>query len=74
MPPHVHNFRGLNPDSFDGQGNYSLGLTEQLVFPGLNPDKFTNIQGMRVTLGDGSGSDKESRSCCGRWACLLRQA
>ena len=39
--PRVRDFRGLNPDAFDGNGNYSLGLTEQLVFPELNPDKFT---------------------------------
>ena len=40
--PRVRDFRGLNPDAFDGNGNYSLGLTEQLVFPELNPDKYTN--------------------------------
>ena len=39
--PRVRDFRGLNPNAFDGHGNYSLGLTEQLVFPELNPDKFT---------------------------------
>ena len=39
--PRVRDFRGLNPNGFDGHGNYSLGLTEQLVFPELNPDKFT---------------------------------
>ena len=59
--PRVRDFRGLNPDGFDGNGNYSLGLTEQLVFPELNPDKFTNVQGMHVTLVTNSGSDDESR-------------
>ena len=39
--PRVRDFRGLNPNAFDGHGNYSLGLSEQLVFPELNPDKFT---------------------------------
>ena len=38
--PRVRDFRGLNPNAFDGRGNYSLGLAEQLVFPELNPDKF----------------------------------
>lgn len=48
--PRVRDFRGLNRKAFDGHGNYSLGLTEQLVFPELNPDKYTVTQGMNVTL------------------------
>jgi large subunit ribosomal protein L5 len=59
--PRVRDFRGLDPTGFDGHGNYSLGLTEQLVFPELNPDKFTNVQGMHVTIVTNSGSDGESR-------------
>ncbi len=59
--PRVRDFRGLDPNGFDGHGNYSLGLTEQLVFPELNPDKFTNVQGMHVTLVTNSGNDNESR-------------
>ena len=48
--PRVRDFRGLSPDGFDGEGNYSLGLSEQLVFPELNPDKYTRTQGMNVTI------------------------
>ncbi len=48
--PRVRDFRGLNPEGFDGHGNYSLGLSEQLVFPELNPDKFTRPQGMNITI------------------------
>src|SRR5262245_359122 len=48
--PRVRDFRGLDPLAFDGRGNYNLGLTEQLVFPELNPDKFTRPQGMNITL------------------------
>jgi large subunit ribosomal protein L5 len=59
--PRVRDFRGLDPTGFDGNGNYSLGLTEQLVFPELNPDKYTNVQGMHVTIVTNSGSDEESR-------------
>jgi large subunit ribosomal protein L5 len=60
--PRVRDFRGLNPRSFDGHGNYSLGLTEQLVFPELNPDKFTRPQGLNVTVViAGTKSDDESR-------------
>ena len=59
--PRVRDFRGLNPDAFDGHGNYSLGLSEQLVFPELNPDKFTRPQGMNVTLVISGGNNDESR-------------
>jgi large subunit ribosomal protein L5 len=59
--PRVRDFRGLNPNAFDGHGNYSLGLSEQLVFPELNPDKFTRQQGMNITLVTASGSDSDSR-------------
>jgi large subunit ribosomal protein L5 len=60
--PRVRDFRGLNPDAFDGHGNYSLGLAEQLVFPELNPDKFTRPQGMNVTIViKGARGDEESR-------------
>jgi large subunit ribosomal protein L5 len=59
--PRVRDFRGLNPDAFDGQGNYSLGLNEQLVFPELNPDKYTRVQGMNITICSSGGSNDESR-------------
>jgi len=60
--PRVRDFRGLSPRAFDGHGNYSLGLSEQLVFPELNPDKFTRPQGMNVTLVIASTKgDDESR-------------
>lgn len=59
--PRVRDFRGLNPDAFDGQGNYSLGLSEQLVFPELNPDKYLRVQGMNITICTSSDSNDESR-------------
>jgi len=59
--PRVRDFRGLNPDAFDGHGNYSIGLTEQLVFPELNPDKYTRPQGMNITIVTSGDSDAESR-------------
>jgi large subunit ribosomal protein L5 len=59
--PRVRDFRGLSPKAFDGHGNYSLGLSEQLVFPELNPDKFLRTQGMNVTIVISGGSDDESR-------------
>ncbi|MBI1312600.1 50S ribosomal protein L5 [bacterium] len=48
--PRVRDFRGLNPKAFDGNGNFSMGLTEQLVFPEVDPDKAHNIQGMNITI------------------------
>jgi large subunit ribosomal protein L5 len=59
--PRVRDFRGLNPQGFDGRGNYNLGLSEQLVFPELNPDKFTRVQGMNITLVTSAESDDEAR-------------
>jgi len=59
--PRVRDFRGLNPAAFDGHGNYSLGLSEQLVFPELNPDKYSRPQGMDVTLVTSTDSDEEAR-------------
>ncbi len=59
--PRVRDFRGVNRNAFDGHGNYSLGLTEQLVFPELNPDKFTRVQGMNVSLVTSTDSNDEAR-------------
>ncbi len=59
--PRVRDFRGLSPKSFDGHGNYSLGLNEQLVFPELNPDKYARVQGMNIAICSSSNSDDESR-------------
>lgn len=57
--PRVRDFRGLNPDGFDGHGNYNLGLSEQMVFPELNPDKFTRAQGMNITIVTTAQTDAE---------------
>jgi large subunit ribosomal protein L5 len=59
--PRVRDFRGLNPKGFDGNGNYNMGLTEQLVFPEINPDKFTKVQGMNITIVTTAHSDDEAR-------------
>ena len=59
--PRVRDFRGLKLDAFDGNGNYSLGLNEQLVFPELNPDKYTRVQGMNIAIVCSSHSNDESR-------------
>ena len=59
--PRVRDFRGLNPDSFDGRGNYSMGLVEQSVFPEINPAKIESQQGMNITLVTTAGTDEEAR-------------
>ena len=59
--PRVRDFRGLNPRSFDGRGNYSLGLTEQMVFPEINPDSVHHTQGMNITLVTSAETNDEGR-------------
>ncbi|MCR4410880.1 MAG: 50S ribosomal protein L5 [Thermoguttaceae bacterium] len=59
--PRVRDFRGVDPKAFDGHGNYSLGLSEQLVFPELNPDKYSRPQGMTITIVTSTDSDDEAR-------------
>ena len=59
--PRIRDFRGINPASFDGHGNYTFGLTEQTVFPEIDPDKVTFSQGMDVTFVTTTDSDDEAR-------------
>jgi large subunit ribosomal protein L5 len=72
--PRVRDFRGLDPDAFDGHGNYNLGLAEQLVFPELNPDKYSRPQGMNVTLVTSTNRDDEARELLRRMGLPLRAA
>ena len=65
--PRVRDFRGLSPTAFDGHGNYSLGLSEQLVFPELNPDKYTRPQGMNISLVISTNNNDESRELLKRF-------
>ena len=59
--PRIRDFRGLNPYSFDGRGNYSIGLTEQSVFPEINPAKIEAQQGMNITFVTTAKTDEEAR-------------
>ncbi len=72
--PRVRDFRGLDPNAFDRRGNYNLGLTELLVFPELNPDKFTFPQGMNITLVTSTQSDDEARELLRGFGMPLRAA
>lgn len=58
--PRIRDFRGIPAESFDGRGNYSLGLKEQTIFPEINPDKVRKIHGMDVTLVTTAKTDEEA--------------
>jgi large subunit ribosomal protein L5 len=60
--PRVRDFRGLNPKSFDGRGNYTLGIREHIVFPEIDYDKVTDIWGMDITVCTTAPSDDEARA------------
>ncbi len=60
--PRVRDFRGLNPKSFDGRGNYSLGLKEHIIFPEIDYDKVTDIWGMDITVCTTARTDDEARA------------
>lgn len=59
--PRVRDFRGINPNSFDGRGNYSLGVKEQLIFPEINYDNVEKIRGMDIIFVTTSQTDEEAR-------------
>ena len=59
--PRQRDFRGVSPDSFDGRGNYSLGLREQLIWPEINYDKIDKVRGMAVTVVTSAKTDEEGR-------------
>ena len=59
--PRVRDFKGINPNGFDGRGNYSLGLKEQLVFPEIEYDKVDKIRGMDITFVTTAKTDEEAR-------------
>jgi len=59
--PRVRDFRGLNPKSFDGRGNYALGIKEQIVFPEIEYDKIDSIRGMDIIVVTTANSDDEAR-------------
>ena len=59
--PRVRDFRGINPNAFDGRGNYSLGLKEQLIFPEIEYDKIDKVRGMDICFVTTSNTDEEAR-------------
>lgn len=59
--PRVRDFRGINPNSFDGRGNYSLGVKEQLIFPEIEYDKIDKVRGMDICIVTTANTDEEAR-------------
>ena len=62
MLTRIRDFRGLNPDSFDGRGNYSLGIREQIIFPEINYDAISQIRGLDVAITTTARTDDEARA------------
>ena len=60
--PRIRDFRGLDPNSFDGRGNYTIGVTEQLIFPEIDYDKVVKIRGMDITIVTTAQDDEEARA------------
>jgi large subunit ribosomal protein L5 len=60
--PRIRDFRGLNPNAFDGHGNFTLGLTEQLIFPEIDYDKVVQVRGMDITVVTTARNDEEGRA------------
>jgi len=59
--PRVRDFRGINPNSFDGRGNYSVGIKEQLIFPEIDYDKIDKVRGMDISMITTAKTDEEAR-------------
>ena len=60
--PRIRDFRGLNPRSFDGRGNYTFGITEQLIFPEIDYDKIDTVRGMDITIVTTGTTDDQGRA------------
>lgn len=58
--PRIRDFRGLNPNSFDGRGNYTMGITEQIIFPEIEYDKIEQIRGLNITFVTSAETDEEA--------------
>jgi large subunit ribosomal protein L5 len=71
--PRVRDFKGLNPDAFDGRGNYTLGLKDQLIFPEIDYTKVDKARGMNITFVTSAGSDEEARTLLAHFGLPFRK-
>ena len=71
--PRIRDFRGVSPKAFDGRGNYSLGISEQIIFPEINYDKVTKVTGMSITFVTTAQTDQEARALLANLGLPFRQ-
>ncbi|CAL7959383.1 50S ribosomal subunit protein L5 [Gammaproteobacteria bacterium] len=71
--PRIRDFRGLNARSFDGRGNYSMGIKEQIVFPEINYDKIDTLRGLDITITTTAKTDEEARALLRAFGLPLRE-
>ncbi|MEA4812233.1 MAG: 50S ribosomal protein L5 [Anaerolineaceae bacterium] len=71
--PRVRDFRGISADAFDGRGNYTLGLTEQLIFPEIQYDKIDKVRGMEVSIVTTAENDDEARALLSKFRMPFRK-
>ena len=71
--PRVKDFRGVNPKAFDGRGNYSLGITEQIIFPEIDYDKIERVSGLNVAIVTTAKNDDEARSLLRKFGMPFRK-
>ena len=71
--PRVRDFRGINPRGFDGRGNFSMGIREQIIFPEIDYDKIDKIRGMNITLITSANTDEEARELLGHLGMPFRR-
>ncbi|MDO6460080.1 50S ribosomal protein L5 [Granulosicoccaceae sp. 1_MG-2023] len=72
--PRIRDFRGLNPKSFDGRGNYSIGVKEQIIFPEVDYDKIDAVRGMDITFTTSAKSDAEAKALLEKFNLPLKKA
>ncbi len=71
--PRVRDFRGVSPKGFDGRGNFSMGIREQIIFPEINYDKVDKIRGMNITIVTSARTDEEARELLGQMGMPFRK-
>ena len=72
--PRIRDFRGMSPKSFDGRGNYSMGVTEQIIFPEVDYDKIDKLRGMDITITTTAKTDDEGRALMAAFKFPFKQA
>jgi len=72
--PRIRDFRGLDPDGFDGSGNYNFGVTEQLIFPEIDYDKVDTVRGMNITIVTTARTDAEGKALLDAFAFPFRRS